>query len=541
MSETGDAKKSHASLITSRPAVILTALFAAGVLVHPQVPIHPAILLSVIAALTIIAAFLLHRPCSCTVVLSLSVILSGVAFAQHEHYQYHQNHIALFSSDDPRLAEVELRLLDEPHIITSSTNRPLPPRQIVAARVLRVKTWTGWIPSDGETILQIDQPHPGLAAGQIVRVLGMLQRPPPPMNPGEFDWSAYYRQQRILATITATRVSNVTILSSGNPSPLTWLRIKSRKLLEDGFTAAKATDAALLRAMLLGDRDPQLRDIEDEFEQTGVGYQLSVSGLHIAMLAGFLLWLCRLLCLRPRASLLITAGFVLLYGLVALPSHSGFRSVILCLAIAVATLSRRPTDHFQTLSLAFLVMLLVHPLDSLSPGFWLSLLAVVALAIFMPRVKEFFLSRRDPHKVAAGHLLKRTRLQTAIAKATSIAGRSLQIVAIIWFATLPLVAIEFGQINPWAILAGIPLLALVFIALIGGVVKIFFTLALPITAGISAGLAALPVELIRHFVDLIAKLPGAKLPLAAPPPWAIAAYYVLLLAPLLPSILMPFN
>ena len=106
--------------------------------------------------------------------------------------------------------------------------------------------------------------------------------------------------------------------------------------------------------------------------------------------------------------------------------------------------------------------------------------------------------------------------------------------AVIWVAILPLVAYHFDQVNPWAVPAGVLLLPLTAVALLGGASKIVLTLACPWLAGAWAAGAAAPAAALRHAVDGLARLPGAGVPVAPPPVWAIAAFYGLLAAPLFP-------
>jgi competence protein ComEC len=535
------SRRSAQDRFRTRPALSLTLLLAAGISIHPLLPHNAAALLAMTGVIAALAAVTLQRRIIGSAFLTVSIVLCGAALAQREHFQYPATQIGLFAGDEPRLADVQLRLLDEPQIIASSFGqvRPLPPKQVVWAEVLKIKTWNGWTDASGQTVLQIDQPHPRLAAGQIVRVFGMLQRPPAAMNPGQFDWADYYREQRVLVTLTAARAANVEVLDEPRLPPLLWLRLSTRRVLERGFTAARTTEHALLRALLLGDHDPQLRDVQNEFQQTGVGYQLSVSGLHVIMLAGFLLGICRALQLRPRWSLPVSTAFVVLYALVALPSQSGTRAAIGWIVVALATLTRRHTDRFQVLALAIFAMLLWHPLDLYSGGFQLSVIAVCAIVLLLPRVRELLLSWRDPDIVAAGDLLAPPPpLESALARVLAAALRTMEFVLIAWLATLPFIAWRFGQFDPWSLLAAGVLLPVVFVAMIGGLMKILFTLLWPIAAGTWANAAAIPVVLLRHLVDWLARLPGARVPLAAPPMWVIVVYYSLLLLPLLRHIPM---
>src|SRR6185436_8928149 len=105
------------------------------------------------------------------------------------------------------------------------------------------------------------------------------------------------------------------------------------------------------------------------------------------------------------------------------------------------------------------------PLDLYSAGFQLSFLAVIALAMLMPRLKEFWLSQRDPHAVAAEGLVQPSALHAALSRVIAFVIQSVEFMTIIWLATLPLVAMQFGQINPWTIPFAVALLPIVFVAL----------------------------------------------------------------------------
>ena len=96
----------------------------------------------------------------------------------------------------------------------------MPPKQVVTAQVKRVKTWSGWVDSSGRILVQISQPHPRLAINQRDRLLGTLERPGPAMNPGQFDWAKYYREQRILSSVHVVLAQNIQILSTARSGPL---------------------------------------------------------------------------------------------------------------------------------------------------------------------------------------------------------------------------------------------------------------------------------------------------------------------------------
>jgi competence protein ComEC len=377
----------------------------------------------------------------------------------------------------------------------------------------------------------MDEINPAIRAGQTVRMLGMLQRPRAAANPGEFNWADYYRSERILAAMTIRRAGNVQIISDPGPGLLNYLRSKARHGLAMGFTNAQAVDVALLDAMLLGDRDPALRDIQPLFQQTGTAFQLSVSGLHIGIFAAVLFWWCRWMRLRPRIALAMTTAFVLAYACISLPSHSGIRAGILCIVVAAAFTTTRSLDRLQLLSIAAIAMLLWHPLDVYSAGFQLSFAVVITLSLLLPLVQQWLRERKGPAPAAP---VKLSKFQQYASRLRRWGTHLLQFTLLAWLATLPLVACHFGSATTWSVLASLLLFPLVLLVMAAGAMKVVLTLLLPFTGHGLATIAALPVELLLHSVRLLSRLPGSSVTLPSPALWKIILYYALLLAVFFP-------
>jgi competence protein ComEC len=509
-------------------------LFMLGIAAHDLAPHRPDVWL-VMAGLLVVATVVADRwSFTSSVCLVGAVLLSGLAAAQVERFHYPRNHVSAFASETRRLAQVELYLDEPPRLLTGQFGnlRALPPKQALTARVTRVLTWDGWVDARGDVLVQISQPHPRLAAGQTVRVMGMLERPAPAMNPGQFDWARYYREQRILVSLQVNGADNVRILRESAPHLVARLRGRVRHALAAGFTSAQALDHALLRALVLGDRDPELRDVQEQFRRTGTSHHLAISGMHVAVLGGVVFWLCRLLRVRPRTAAVVGMVFVALYGLAALPSPPVVRSVLLCLAFGFGIVRGRSVDALQLLALSVLAMLVYHPLDLFNAGFQLSFVTVLGLILLTGLMLDALTTQRDRDRfIAAG-----ARPPDSLTAASMWADRKLlQVLAaavVAWLVSFPLVASHFEQLNPWAVVASILMAPVVFVALVGGMLKIVLTLLWPGLAGTWASWAAAPVEWMRGSVELLARLPWSEVPLPAPPLWLVCAFYVALVAAL---------
>jgi competence protein ComEC len=533
----GVSNQNRPGTFARRPAIGAAACLITGILLHSTLPHRPELWLTV-AASGAGAALLAYRwGAIATPLLALAIAFLGLSVAQQEHFRFPADHIVTYTTDTPRLAEIELTLDQPPRVLTQSSpgGRPLPPRQVAAGRVNRVKTWNGWVNASGEMLLQLTPPRDDLAYGQRVVALGTLSRPAPAMNPGEFDWARYYREQRILVSLDVPQSENVRVLAAPGFTPLHWLRQRARTALAKGFTRAQSVDHALLRALLLGDNDPQLRDIQADFVKTGTSHHLSISGMHVAVLGAVVFFFCRLVRLSPRVAACVMMGFVLLYGLVALPAPPVIRSIILCLTFGVGVIFRRAVDGVQLLAFTLFVMLLAYPLDLYNAGFQLSFGTELGLMLYATKLTKL-LDRQDEDErvlMASGVPPTRAKSIRNWLRAWLIEGVATGLVA--WAISAPLIVEHFDQLNPWSIPAGILLAIPVFASMIGGLVKVVLTLVLPWFAPGWAWLAALPVEVMRHGVGWLAKIPGSDVALPAVPIVLVVIYYALLLLPLIPT------
>ena len=219
--------------------------------------------------------------------------------------------------------------------------------------------------------------------------------------------------------------------------------------------AVPAPGAAVLGALVLGadDRiDPHLRDA---FTRAGVVHVLSVSGLHVGLVAagsyGLLRWLCarseRLLLrvdVRRLAALtsLVPVG---VYGALAGFEVATLRSVLMAGLGVIALLLHRPAAMPRLLALAAAAIAIGHPGAPSEIGYQLSFVSVAALALGV---------RRWAPDVPAG-LRGRARLALVVAVSASL-------------GTAPLTARHFQQVAPMGVLANplvIPLFGSVVVGL----------------------------------------------------------------------------
>ncbi len=496
-----------------------------GVLLHELVPPYPMAWL--IIALSSAIAMALARSAgvggACGII---TFITLGLAVAQSSHYRFAADHIALYATDQPRLAQMRVRLDAAPRLLrVPDIGRPRDPKMAAIVEVVAVKTWAGWREASGTTLLQLHMPDPRLKAGQTLELFGHLERPGPAVNPGQFDFANYYRGQRVLVSFSASGPENVVILHDDGPGALARIRAFSRDRVMAGFDGQQTEEAALLKALLLGERDQAMSDAAELFRASGTSHHLAVSGLHISIVGGTVFALFRIFGAGPRTSVLSGCITIAIYALLAEAAPPVVRAVILAGAMGTGLLFGRRGAGVQLLSGAAIAQLLVAPLDLYRAGFQLSFVAVLGLMLFGEGVHRALSAvaesdsntlrrQRDHPLVRIGHWLD-SRMLRALAAA---------IVA--WLAAMPLVALHFGQFNSWAIPASLVAGPPVFISLLGGVLKLIASTLFPELSPLWADLAAIPITWMRTAVGWFAAMPGADVPLPTPSIWLAVVFYV---------------
>lgn len=238
---------------------------------------------------------------------------------------------------------------------------------------------------EGET-----QELAGIRAGERWRLTLRLKRPHGNANPHGFDYEAWLLERGIRATGYVRAKGDNRRLDTLVPRPL-YLVERVRELIRTRFLETLANDeyAGILVALTVGDQRAIEGDYWRVFARTGTTHLMSISGLHVTMVAALLGWCAgflwrrspRLMLRMPaqRAAVLCGALTALLYAFLAGFSVPAQRTAFMLLVAALALLSGRRTAATRTLSLALGGVLLLDPWAVLAPGFWLSFGAVALL------------------------------------------------------------------------------------------------------------------------------------------------------------------
>ncbi|HLW97343.1 MAG TPA: DNA internalization-related competence protein ComEC/Rec2 [Candidatus Acidoferrales bacterium] len=222
---------------------------------------------------------------------------------------------------------------------------------------------------------------PALRAGNRVELIALARLPRNFQNPGAYDYRAQLARQNIFLTASVRSPALVTKLSEGTPSLQHYLARARGRLLERAeiLFGDSPKQAAVLRAMLLGDRGFLDNEVADTFRKTSSYHVLVIAGLHVAALATFVVWICGRLRLRRVTTSIATLAALGAYLAIVQDRPPILRATLMAAAYLLARVFFRKMDILQSASLAAFLIVFIRPSELADPSFQLSFLAVAAM------------------------------------------------------------------------------------------------------------------------------------------------------------------
>lgn len=372
--------------------------------------------------------------------------------------------------------------------------------------------------------------------GSTINFTGTPEEPSERRNPGCFDYKLYLQSLNI-NTIIECEIENIKILKPDfkkEPFRFFYTKLTEAKCryLERVSPNMSTESYAILNGMLFGNKSDMDEDMYEAFQKNGIAHILSVSGIHVGIVYGFIYML-----LRRRLNLgtaLILFVFIFVYAFLAQFSPSVTRASIMIIIHIFSKLLHRPYDLLTGSSLAALLMLIHNPLSLFHVGFQLSFLAIVLLAFLIP-----YLSRYVGEKKIIGLYKGRFRDEGGVGIIPDNASLSKKVInsllplVVIQFGMAPFTAFVFNHFSMAGIFLNIPIIFIAGLLIPIGIILIPISL-LPV--GI---ISNLPLLLGTKILDIILimmvkinenifSMTYSSFHVVSPPAWALILIYGLL-------------
>jgi competence protein ComEC len=434
-------------LVEAAPGRLLPWLpiaYGTGITVYFTAPQEPLVLATIglAVALMVAAFFARARPVAFPVALGLAAAAAGFATATtktaliaHPVLQHPASNVAIVgwvevAEERERTDRIVLRV----HRIEARRMNEAPER-------VRLSVRKGMAPP----------------VGGFVELKARLNPPLTPLRPGGYDFSRDLFFQRLGASGFV-----IGPIKAAEPpaAPGYWLRYATfledlRNIIDRRIRAAVPGDAGSIASMLLtGKQDAISKPVNDALYISSLAHVLSISGYHMAVVAGIVFFAVRgLLALFPGVALrypikkwaacvaLAAATFYLLLSGAQVATQ---RSYYMIAVVLVGVLFDRAAITFRTLALAAIAVLLLAPEAVVHPSFQMSFAATLALVAGYQHGSPFKRAGTDT-ALGARVALWGAREVASLIFASLLAG----------LATTPYAAYHFHRLAPYGVLANL--------------------------------------------------------------------------------------
>jgi competence protein ComEC len=450
---------------TRHPRQVLLAVVVAGLLLGARTPASVVAVAALAVAFGALTLPVVRRPAAA---LALAVALLGAAWvAQARTAALERTRLAtsfgqFVAGEGIVLAPLRTDAYGGRRALVRWRGEPV---------LLRVPSW---MVLGGE--VKVD----ALRVGDIVAVRG---RPRPPDLAGQ----AVHAH----ATLRASELMATGRRRGGALGVVDGVRRRAEHVL-DGHLPA--TEAALLRGMVLGDDAAMPEDLRDAFKAASLTHLTAASGQNIALLAALAFGLCVVAGVGIRGRWILVLALIALYVPLAGGGPSIQRAGAMGAATIAAALAGRPASRWYALLLAAAATLILDPRAAADPGWQLSFAAVIGIATIAAPARE---------------RLRHRGLAAPIAEAVAVTLAAT-------LATAPLIAIHFDRVSlvalPANVLATLAVAPIMWLGLAAAALgQVAPVLAVPLVA-ITGPLLGYLVGLAR----VAAGLPGAQITLPLP-------------------------
>lgn len=292
-------------------------------------------------------------------------------------------------------------------------------------------------------------------AGDRVSLLASLAPPARPALPGGFDFgrAAWFES---LGAVGYTFGEVKVLPPSSGGAPALGLRYVLAVEAVRGWINARiqavlpGETGAIAMALITGERGGISKATNDAYKNSGLYHILSISGLHMVVMAGAIFYSVRLLLaaipglalrfeIKKWAAL---AGIIgaLLYLAVSGGAFATVRSAIMILIMFASMLLDRPAIALRNVALAAFVILAIYPESLFDAGFQMSFAAVAGLVAAYEEVRRRFGRQGEAHPILQVGLFF-----GGIILSTLVAGA----------AVAPFAAYHFHQSQQYAVLANL--------------------------------------------------------------------------------------
>lgn len=242
-------------------------------------------------------------------------------------------------------------------------------------------------PKEGKILLRYYKEDRFHEIGDRLSIRGIAKKPLPNTNPFFFNYRLHLLTEGISHIVDGDR-SNITL--EGKSESVGYLIKRNVTKYISGVydSGLREENSRLMKGILLGNSSYLEEDDLSLYRNLGISHLLAVSGLHIGLIAGSMIWALSRLGMKRWMNILFSIIILLFYGYSIGFPPSASRGIALFSMLYLSKLLNRPVDRLNLLAGCMFLLQLYNPLWIFNSGFQLSFGATASLILLSDRIKS---------------------------------------------------------------------------------------------------------------------------------------------------------
>lgn len=328
--------------------------------------------------------------------------------------------------------------------------------------------------------------------GEELILRGCLSRPANIRNAFGRSYRGYLSDQGIRSVMRVKTGMDLIRLNKNKGFPPKRLAVFLKKKIEGMiFRHTSSPAAAVLDAMILGDKRHIPWFINDSMMRTGTIHILVVSGFNVGIVAFIILLFLKVIRLPRKTRLAVAVLLLIVYCFITGASNPVVRATVMAAVFLLAYLFKREPDIYNSLGLSASFILAFNPRQLFDIGFQLSFVSVFSIIFVYPKIRA--LLRVESLKIRPLVFL----LDGCLVSFSC------------WLATCFPIAYYFKIFSPVTVLANLAIVPLATLVTLCGFSLIIISLTLPSLAAYFSYTEKLLVMLLLNINAFLARLPAA--------------------------------
>ena len=218
-----------------------------------------------------------------------------------------------------------------------------------------------------------------VSLGDTIKIQGELKEPNNNTIPNIFNYKKYLYYNDIFYTVSTNNIEKI----SNNTNIIYYLKDKISNHIDN---IPKSSE--YIKIFVLGDTSLIDEDVINSYRINGVSHLFSISGMHISLFAGLILYILKRISYNNYYNYGIVISFLILYSLLVGSSVSVIRSLIMYILFSINKLFNLKIKSIDIMCIVLIILLLINPFYLYNISFQYSYSISFSLVLFSYKMKK---------------------------------------------------------------------------------------------------------------------------------------------------------